>query len=46
MFGAAATMTSAVISFLTNSGHRVITRFEDPGHPYPYINVLPAEAPR
>ncbi|MGW0999202.1 hypothetical protein ACWD5V_39245 [Streptomyces sp. NPDC002523] len=46
VFGAAATLTSAVISILTNFGHRVVTRFEDPGYPYPYINVLAAETPR
>jgi hypothetical protein len=46
VFGAAATLTSAVISILTDFGHRVMPRFEDPGYPYPYINVLPAETPR
>lgn len=44
VFGAAATLTSAVISILTNFGHRVRTKFNDPGYPYPYIYVLPADS--
>ena len=44
VFGAVAVLTSAVISILTNFGHRVRTQFHDQGYPYPFIYVLPADS--
>ncbi|MGW5234608.1 hypothetical protein ACWEQU_20505 [Streptomyces nodosus] len=43
VFGAAAALTSAVISVLTNFGHRVRTELNELGYPYPYVYVLPGE---
>ncbi|MEE1751221.1 hypothetical protein [Streptomyces sp. SP18CS02] len=43
VFGAAATLTSAVVSILTNFGHRVRTEFNEPGYPYPYVYVFPPD---
>ncbi|MER6715537.1 hypothetical protein [Streptomyces sp. NPDC000877] len=40
VFGAAAALTSAIISILTNFGHRVRTEFNEPGYPYPLVYVL------
>ncbi|WP_432088508.1 hypothetical protein [Streptomyces sp. bgisy095] len=46
VFGAAAALTTVVVGVLTNFGHRVRTEFNDPGYPYPYVYVFPAEPSR
>ncbi|MFF2922535.1 hypothetical protein ACFVTP_09035 [Streptomyces celluloflavus] len=46
VFGSVATLSSAVVSILTNFGYRVRTEFDEADYPYPVISVLPFEGRR